>query len=217
MSEESNSKQFNIHIMSDSTNKERVEKSNNQSETYILVMNEQLNNRVKELEDDLNIVKQENDSLTDENERIEKSLIYQRGLLHNFDDINNKQSDMIQLLEKYVSKYKENNKKINSNYQSMINFCYQLIYAFSTVLILSLAINIINFTDCLFMIFQFLLVYYLSIYVFNIDRKEFNLQKILELQSNNLKEIDSNYSNFKTEIDSLTKNNNHIGEFIDNI
>ena len=48
MSEESGSKLSNI--MSDATTKERVEKASNQSETYILIANEQLSNRVRELE-----------------------------------------------------------------------------------------------------------------------------------------------------------------------
>ena len=72
MSEESGTKQFHINIMSDATTKERVEKSTNQSETYILIANEQLSNRIRELETELYEVKQENETLTEENERMEK-------------------------------------------------------------------------------------------------------------------------------------------------
>jgi hypothetical protein len=217
MSEESGSKQFHINIMSDATNKEKIEKSSNQSETYILIANEQLSNRIRELETDLYEVKQENDALTEENERMEKSLTYQRGLLHNFDEMNNVRSNLIKILNGYLSNYRNNTTKVEEITKSIREFRFQLYYIYGFLLILCTGIGVIDIVSLLLMIVLLFTTYYGTLFSFKIDRNRLNLKSIFERNKESYNVIEKDVKNKQKELTDLETNNNHIGEFIDNI
>ena len=217
MSEESGSKQFHINIMSDATSKERVEKASNQSETYILIANEQLSNRVRELEAELSELRQENDTLTDENERMEKSITYQRGLLHNFDEMNQVRSNLVKILTVYLSSYRSNCKEIKETAIKTSEFRKQLYYMYGLVFTLVTAIGLIDIVNSIFMISLVFGTYYLSIFVFSIDRSSLNMIKMFKRHENSYSTSETEIKDKRRELTDLEKNNNHIGEFIDNI
>ena len=217
MSEESVPKQFHINIMSDATTKERVEKSSNQSETYILIANEQLSNRIRELETELYEVKQENETLTEENERMEKSLTYQRGLLHNFDEMNNVRSNLIKILNGYVSDYRINTTRVEETTKSIREFRFQLYYIYGFLSVLCTGIGLIDVTSLLLMITLLFTTYYGTLFIFNIDRNRLNLKKIFENNKESYVITEKDVKNKQKELNELENSNNHIGEFIDNI
>lgn len=217
MSEESGTKQFHINIMSDATSKEKVEKSSNQSETYILIANEQLSNRVRELEAELSEVRQENDSLTEENERMEKSLTYQRGLLHNFDEMNQIHKKCVKSLTTYLSNYKNNNLEIKSTIKSIRNFRMQLYYMYALMLSLFVSVGIIDIFSSVIVVTLVFFTYYVSLFVFSIDRNSLNLKKMFEKYEEVYNKNETEVKEIKKELTNLENNNNHIGEFIDNI
>lgn len=217
MSEESGHKQFHINIMSDATSKERVEKSSNQSETYILIANEQLSNRIRELETELYEVKQENETLTEENERMEKSLTYQRGLLHNFDEMNNVRSNLIKILNGYVSDYRINTTRVEETTKSIREFRFQLYYIYGFLSVLCTGIGLIDVTSLLLMITLLFTTYYGTLFIFNIDRNRLNLKKIFENNKESYVVTEKNVKYKQKELTDLENSNNHIGEFIDNI
>ena len=216
MSEESGTKQFHINIMSDATTKERVEKSTNQSETYILIANEQLSNRIRELETELYEVKQENETLTEENERMEKSLTYQRGLLHNFDEMNNVRSNLIKILNGYLSNYRANTAKVEETTRSIREFRFQLYYIYGFLAVLCTGIGVIDVTSLLLMIALLFTTYYGTLFIFNIDRNRLNLNKLFENNKESYTLTEKDVKIKQKELIDLENNNNHIGEFIDN-
>jgi len=217
MSEESSSKQFHINIMSDATTKERVEKASNQSETYILIANEQLSNRVRELEAELSEVKQENDTLTDENERMEKSITYQRGLLHNFDEMNQVRSNLVKILTLYLTTYRNNSKEIKQTLAKTREFRMQLYYMYALFFTLATAIGLISVVNTIFTVSLVFGTYYLSIFVFSIDRSSLNMTKLFKSHEESYSSTETEVKDKKRELSELESNNNHIGEFIDNI
>lgn len=217
MSEESGSKQFHINIMSDATTKERVEKASNQSETYILIANEQLSNRVRELEAELSEVKQENDTLTDENERMEKSITYQRGLLHNFDEMNQVRSNLVKILTIYLTTHRNNSKEIKQTLAKTREFRMQLYYMYALFFTLATAIGLISVVNTIFTVSLVFGTYYLSIFVFSIDRDSLNMTKLFKSHEESYSSTETEVKDKKRELSELESNNNHIGEFIDNI
>ena len=217
MSEESGTKQFHINIMSDNTAKDKVEKSSNQSETYILLMNEQLTNKIRDLEAELNEVRQENETLTEENERMEKSLTYQRGLLHNFDEMNNVRSNLIKILNGYLSNYRANTIKVEETTKSIREFRFQLYYIYGFLSILCTGIGVIDVTSLLLMITLLFTTYYGTLFIFNIDRNRLNLNKLFENNKESHIVIEKDVKSKQKELTDLENSNNHIGEFIDNI
>jgi hypothetical protein len=217
MSEESGHKQFHINIMSDAKSKEKVEKSSNQSETYILIANEQLSNRIRELETELYEVKQENETLTEENERMEKSLTYQRGLLHNFDEMNNVRSNLIKILNGYVSDYRINTTRVEETTKSIREFRFQLYYIYGFLSVLCTGIGLIDVTSLLLMITLLFTTYYGTLFIFNIDRNRLNLKKMFENNKESYVVLEKDVKSKQKDLADLENSNNHIGEFIDNI
>ena len=94
-------KTLNINIYKE--NHKEIENSQNKSETYIILANEELNNKVREHLDHSAKLDEHINELENDNERMEKSITYQRGLLHNFNDIKMHQSKKIKYYEKYLN------------------------------------------------------------------------------------------------------------------
>ena len=69
-------------------NQNSIDTSSNRTEAYIILSNEELNNKNRDLLEKVAESNAEKDILEDENERMEKSITYQRGLLHNFNTLN---------------------------------------------------------------------------------------------------------------------------------
>ena len=77
-----------IHINIYKENKEAINSSNNPTESYIIQVNEELNNKNRDLLQEVETLKSEKESLEEDNEKMEKSSTYQRGLLHNLSELN---------------------------------------------------------------------------------------------------------------------------------
>ena len=217
MDQDTVGKQFHINIMNDANSKERVEKSSNQSETYILLMNEQLNNRVKELESELNTLRQDSDSIAEDNERMEKSLTYQRGLLHNFDEINKNYKDLRGIYTDYVAKHVKDIDSIKETQKMTESFRMQYYYTMSILFTVMLATGFINFVNAVFMAMTVFGSYYLAIYVFRVDRKSISVKYLMSQHQEGYQTLDTKIKLIETKLDKLHKNNDHIGEFIDSI
>jgi len=94
-----------LHINIYKDNKESISNSSNRTEEYIIIANEELNNKNRDLNKEVSELVAEKDIITDENERMEKSLTYQRGFLHNLHELNK--------LHKFITKNENELNKIN--------------------------------------------------------------------------------------------------------
>ena len=57
--------------------------------------------------------------------------------------------------------------------------------------------------------------YYLSIFVFSIDRSSLNMTKLFNSHEESYSTTETEIKDKKRELSELESNNNHIGEFID--
>ena len=216
MSTTEDDKHLHINIFKDNTNKNKVEEASNKSEMYLILMNEELNNKNRDYLNELNESKQENDSLTEENERMEKSVTYQRGLLHNFDEINNMrkklnniQNDIIVLNKQYI-------KDFGKLYQNYYAFFKMFLYCYVGVVVLLLATSRIGIYDT----FMYNCIIGAASFI-NIIITKFDHNTTFDTLYNRYKiEHDKLRDHLKMsqkKIEEMDKNNEHITNFIDSI
>lgn len=207
-----NDKTLNINIYKD--NSKEIETSQNKSETYIILANEELNNKLREqLEHISNLDEQIRDLETD-NERMEKSITYQRGLLHNFNAIKCLQGKKITYYENYNSNMSNSIKKDIE----FFTYLYRLYY--SDMITLCVAIFIINYIDSrasMLTIFNNIITTILFSFLIpfscNINIGRF---KELEKKYKNIKDtISDEVKKFNDEIDEISSKTDFISELID--
>ena len=123
-----------IHINIYKENKEAINSSNNPTECYIIQVNEELNNKNRDLLQEVETLKSEKDSLEEDNEKMEKSSTYQRGLLHNLSELNkletvisSKQVELQKVLITENHNIEKHLNKIDYDARMFICFCAGLI------------------------------------------------------------------------------------------
>ena len=123
-----------IHINIYKENKEAINSSNNPTESYIIQVNEELNNKNRDLLQEIETLKSEKESLEEDNEKMEKSSTYQRGLLHNLSELNkletvisSKQVELQKVLIVETEKIEKHLRDINYDAKMFICFCAGLI------------------------------------------------------------------------------------------
>jgi hypothetical protein len=119
-----------IHINIYKDNKETINSSNNPTESYIIQVNEELNNKNKDLILELEIIKSEKDTIEEDNDKMEKSSTYQRGLLHNLNELNklenaitSKQKELHKLLFNENEKIEKHIKDFEYDSKLFMCFC----------------------------------------------------------------------------------------------
>mgnify|MGYP001500965842 CR=1 FL=1 len=196
--------QLPVHINIYKDNQNSIDTSSNRSETYIILANEALNNTNRDLLGDLAEVKAERDTFEEENERMEKSITYQRGLLHNFNTLNkleiNNSNKEQQINKLYQDQAKEKEKFISKvlSYCGIIILLQTSFGLLDPMVIISLLANICS-------------VVYISTRLHPLDNsgtinKSFNY-KISTLK----KDIEKNHK----EIKSITDSSDFISDFIE--
>ncbi len=190
-------KPLTINIYKNNT--KDIESSQNKSETYIILANEELNNKLREQNNNISNLEEQINILENDNERMEKSITYQRGLLHNFNHLRNYEqdkcilySDMIDVYKKIIFQLENKNKKL-----LMINK-YNII-ALLSVISLCLLTSLIEYYD--FNILTFIIVcftYYCNAFIFNNND---NIDKTLKTSIN---DINKNIKNKNNDINKIT-------------
>jgi hypothetical protein len=215
MSTTEDDKHLHINIYKDNgVNKGKIEDASNKSEMYLILMNEELNNKNRNYLDDLNTSKQENDTLTEDNERMEKSITYQRGLLHNFHSINNNRKELNDIQNNIVLLNKTYIKDISKLYINYSYFIQLFLYCYVSTLVLLFGVGFITLYDT----FIFNSIVGLSSFITVIFTK-FDYNSTFNTIHNNYKmdyeKLRDHLKISQKKIDDMDKNNEHITEFID--
>ena len=96
-----------LHINIFKENEEKIKGAPNMSEAFIIMANEELNNKLRDVLDELSTVRGEQDTLMEDNERMEVTITNQRGLLHNFNGLKNHEIKRADLFEKLYKNQRE--------------------------------------------------------------------------------------------------------------
>ena len=104
-----------LHINIFKENEEKIKGAPNMSEAFIIMANEELNNKLRDVLDELSTVRGEQDTLMEDNERMEVTITNQRGLLHNFNGLKNHEIKRADLFEKLYKNQRELVKEITEH------------------------------------------------------------------------------------------------------
>ena len=96
-----------LHINIYKDNQQKIDSSPNMSEAFLITTNEELNNKLRELLNELSTSNAEKDTLLEDNERMEVTVSNQRGLLHNFNGLNSYLE--VELIIILINKYNKKN------------------------------------------------------------------------------------------------------------
>jgi len=206
----------NISISVYDQNKEQIEKSSNSSEKFIILTNEELNNQNREHIIEIESLKNENNSLEDQNEKLETSTRYMRGILHNFTEKVKHQDKIINYYKSYHMILKDYTKNLNSLVKNINNFVKKFIFIYNLILLSlcftgGITITSIIINNILIVISIVITLSHTQVnydLILNIETKT---KCINELQKNDKKLIETE----EKKVAEIDKSNNFIEDYID--
>lgn len=204
-------KTFNINIYDN--NKNKIETANNKSESYLIISNEELNNKNRELIIEINNLNNNIVDLENDSDKMEKSLTYQRGLLHNFNSNKKLQSELIKKYKKLVTKNIELSNYILEKYNILLKIINYSLLSSVTLVMMSLLI----FGD-LISILVYIMIIGLSIYVISDTIYNFNLDNFYSRIGKYKADIKIHNNCIITsinDIEKFSKNNDFVSDLFD--
>tara|TARA_Y100000389_G_C17332514_1_gene448882 strand:+ start:93 stop:722 length:630 start_codon:yes stop_codon:yes gene_type:complete len=203
-------KQFNINIFKD--HKDGIESVSNKSETYILIANEKLNNTNRELINELKDVQAQNETLTDDNERMEVTVTNQRGMLHNLHGVNVLEKESSQLSSELSKNCKnEVSDLVKFHKNIMETFKMALVY-FMGFLLIQCSMGLIDLVTLTTIVTSVVGIGYITL---RIHSNEFNIESVSRKYSSPRAELESQLKDIQEKIETTQSSTDHISNFID--
>ena len=205
-------KQFNINIYKE--NKEGIENASNRAEAYIILANEELNNKNRDILLDLKELQSQHEIQTEENERMEVTIVNQRGMLHNLHASNKLEGSLTIEYEKlnkdYSNQiedlciYSDKNDTLFTNY-----FMYFII-----ALLVQSSLGIIDIYAFITVVVNLSSLFYIT---HHFHGQENSLESICKSHDSLRKLVDSEIKRIKNDISETKRGTDHISNFIDSI
>ena len=203
-------KQFNINIFKD--HKDGIESVSNKSETYILIANEKLNNTNRELINELKEVQAQNETLTDDNERMEVTVTNQRGMLHNLHGVNVLEKESSQLSSELSKNCKnEVSDLVKFHKNIMETFKMALVY-FMGFLLIQCSMGLIDLVTLTTIVTSVVGIGYITL---RIHSNEFRIESVSRKYSSPRAELESQLKDIQEKIETTQSSTDHISNFID--
>ena len=203
-----------VHINIYKENQNSIDTSSNRTEAYIILSNEELNNKNRDLLEKVAESNAEKDILEDENERMEKSITYQRGLLHNFNTLNKLERLNSSNQENISKKYQEQIKELENLSKEKDNEMIKLFGYLGVMLLLQTSFGILDSMIIVILSINIITVVYILMYVTTIKTNPKNINSSFNEKRNQLnKDIEKN----KTEIKSIMDSSDFISDYIENM
>lgn len=204
-------KTFNINIYD--KNKKTIESANNKSESYLILSNEELNNKNREFLIEINNLNNTIDYLEIDSDKMEKSITYQRGLLHNFNSNKKLQSELIKKYKEHIRRYSELNIYILEKYNILLKIInYSLLSSFALMLM-----SLLIFGD-LISFLVYIMIIISSFYIISDTIYDFNPEKISSQIKKYTSDIKTQYNGITicvNDIEKFSKNNDFVSDLFD--
>jgi hypothetical protein len=205
-----------IHINIFKNNESQIEQSSNKSESYIILMNEDLNNKNRDYIIEIEQLTYQVNDLEEMNDKSEKSITYMRGLLKNIIGLKKLINEVNKIYKEHDKNILEINKCISNlvlNLNKSINI---LPIIYSIVIVLCFLMNISNLYNIIIQTFVIVITLLINFTYVNLD-----IRFILEYSKyNNSKNIifssTRKYINEKEEeIKKIEDANDFLNEYVD--
>ena len=203
-----------VHINIYKPNKEAIEKASNMSEAYIILANEDLNNKIRDLIAEIKEVSSQVDTLTEDNERMEVTLGNQRSLLHNFNELNKKEKEVTKTIEALNETYKNHVKELEDNIEQRFDRSQKNLSYFLIALLIQSCFGLITPGVLILILVNIGSVIYICMKLNSIDSDPKSIFKTMSALRNSL-EVKLN--NLKLEMKEVSQSCDHISDYIDSI
>tara|TARA_Y100001936_G_scaffold132220_1_gene129265 strand:- start:53 stop:685 length:633 start_codon:yes stop_codon:yes gene_type:complete len=206
-------KHLHINIFKD--NKQQIEAASNMSEAFIIKANEELNNKLRVVLDELSTVRAEQDTLLEDNERMEVTVTNQRGLLHNFNGLKNHETKRADLFMKMYENHKELVKSMNEHEKKLqAHQSYSgLVYAGITIMFFIL--GLVDFTSLVSFTLALVTSFYGTQHITGFNKNEIKqIHKNFQDKENRVKD---SIRKVEANINEITSKNDFISDFIDGV
>lgn len=204
-------KTFNINIYD--KNKKTIESANNKSESYLIISNEELNNKNRELLIEINELNNNIGDLENDSDKMEKSITYQRGLLHNFNSNKKLQLELIKKYKKLVTKNIELSNYILEKYNILLKIInYSLLSSFALMLM-----SLLIFGD-LISFLVYIMIIISSFYIISDTLYDFNPYHFHSQVEKYRYDIKTQYNGITicvNDIEKFSKNNDFVSDLFD--
>lgn len=205
-------KQFHINIYKD--NKEGIDASNNRAEAYIILANEELNNKNREILAELKELQSQNDTLTEENERMEVTITNQRGMLHNLHGLNKLESNLSTHIGKINKDYGAQVDKFKNYHDNYVDNIGKFFAYLTIFMLFQLGIGIIDYSSLILFALNVSFLFYVTIKLHGQSESHYT---IVKTHSSFRGKISSQVKEIKNEIDEIKRSTDHISNFIDSL
>lgn len=205
-------KQFNINIYKE--NKEGIENASNRAEAYIILANEELNNKNREILSDLKELQSQHEILTEENERMEVTIVNQRGILHNLHASNKLEGSLTTEYEKLNKDYSKQIEDlcIYSDKNHVLVTKYFLYFIIGLLVQSSLGIiDIYAFTTVIVNLGS---LYYITLHFHG---QKNSRESICKCHDSLRKLIQNEIKRIENDIAETKRGTDHISDFIDSL
>ena len=208
----------NISISVYEGNKERIQTSDNSSQEYIILQNEELIRQNKDYIVQINQNDIQIEELEIDNGKMETSIKNMRGILHNFSAKIKKQNKIIRWQKDKFKDLKDFTKVINKYVKSVIE--YPKIYALISFGIL-ITSYILGFTDLwqtfIYLLFDVIKLAIIHFLYYHNNELPYHIDDNIESMNKNIINYNNSIKSLEAEIVEIDKSNNFIEEYIDNI
>lgn len=205
-----------INISVYESNKEQIKNADNSYQEYIIQNNEHLSNQNKQYIIQIKDIQTAHDDLENDNNKLETSLTYMRGFLHNNNELLKAKEKYIKLFYNYHKNIYEYTNALNKNIIKIMNAITLSLIIFYIVLVISWIFGYNNIINIIITTIYLILACSISFVYYNINIKYYiNFDNIVNSfnisNTNSKKQIDIESKKIKELIDS----NDNISEYID--
>lgn len=176
-----------LHINIYKDNQQKIDSSPNMSEAFLITTNEELNNKIRELLNEISTCNAEKDTLLEDNERMEVTVSNQRGLLHNFNGLKKFEQERADLFEKKANTHKDHMKCVHEFDNKLTCHHQNIGIAFVMATMFFMTIGIIDITSVI-------------TFSMGLVGSFFGTQNFTGFNKNELKDINRKFENKETNI-----------------
>ena len=205
-------KQFHINIFKEG--QEKIESSTNRAEAYIILANEELNNKNRDLLTELKELQSQNDILTEENERMEVTITNQRGMLHNLHGQNKMEESLSTHFEKINKDFTKEVGELKTYIQKVNDIISKYFAYLFIVMLVQSVFGLIDLTTLIITTVNMVSMIYMSL---KLHAPEVGHTSIMKIHSSFRDGENQEIKRIKNEISETKRGTDHISNFIDSL
>ena len=206
------SKQFHINIFKDG--EKTIETSTNRAEAYIILANEELNNKNRDLLTELKELQAQNDILTEENERMEVTINNQRGMLHNLHNLNLMEKNLSTQFEKINDDFVKQIDELKYYHEKGYDTVGRYIAYFIIAIFFQTALGLIDPSTMIMITINLVSLFYFTL---KFHGQKTNYSSIMGTHNSFRNAQNKEIKRIQSEINETKRGTDHISDFIDSL